>query len=148
MKVAQSCLTLCYPMDCILSGSSVHGILQARLLEWLAIPFSRGSSLLKGIFPTRGLIFIILMTEHYIPYLYNLCTKYRNMIWKQVGWNIREGNGNPLQYSCLENPRDRGACWTAIYGVAQSWTRLTWLSSSSSSRMEHLRKIALHLRIA
>ena len=54
MKVAQSCLTLCYPMDCILSGSSVHGILQARLLEWLAIPFSRGSSLLKGIFPTRG----------------------------------------------------------------------------------------------
>ena len=46
---------------------------------------------------------------------------------------IGEGNGNPLQYSCLENPRDRGACWAAVYGVAQSWTRLTWLSSSSSS---------------
>ena len=44
-----------------------------------------------------------------------------------------EGNGNPLQCSCLENPRDRGACWAAVYGVAQSWTRLTWLSSSSSS---------------
>ena len=44
-----------------------------------------------------------------------------------------EGNGTPLQYSCLENPRDRGACWAAIYGVAQSRTRLMWLSSSSSS---------------
>ena len=41
---------------------------------------------------------------------------------------IREGNGNPLQRSCLENPRDRGAWWAAIYGVAQSWTRLKWLS--------------------
>ena len=42
--MAQSCLTLCDPMDCSLSGSSVHGILQARILEWAAIPFSRGSS--------------------------------------------------------------------------------------------------------
>ena len=41
-------------------------------------------------------------------------------------------NGNPLQYSCLENPRDRGACWAAVYGVAQSRTRLMRLSSSSS----------------
>ena len=41
-----------------------------------------------------------------------------------------EGNGNPLQYSCLENPRDGGAWWAAIYGVAQSWTRLNRLSSS------------------
>ena len=32
------------------------------------------------------------------------------------------GRGNPLQYSCLENPRDRGALWAAVYGVAQSWT--------------------------
>ena len=37
---------------------------------------------------------------------------------------IGEGNGNPLQYSCLENPRDGGARWAAIYGVAQSWTQL------------------------
>ena len=43
-----------------------------------------------------------------------------------------EGNSNPLQYSCLENPRDREACWAAIYGVAQSRTRLTQLSSRSS----------------
>ena len=44
---------------------------------------------------------------------------------------IGEGNGNPLQCSCLENPRDGGAWWAAIYGVAQSWTRPKRLSSSS-----------------
>ena len=42
-----------------------------------------------------------------------------------------EGNGNPLQCSCLENPRDRGVWWAAVYGVAQSRTRLKRLSSSS-----------------
>ena len=46
---------------------------------------------------------------------------------------IGEGNGNPLQCSCLENPRDGGAWWAAVYGVTQSWTRLKQLSSSSSS---------------
>ena len=40
LKVTQSCLTLCDPMDCSLPGSSVHGILQARVLEWVAISFS------------------------------------------------------------------------------------------------------------
>ena len=45
---------------------------------------------------------------------------------------IGEGNGNPLQCSCLENPRDREAWWAAVYGVTQSRTWLKWLSSSSS----------------
>ena len=48
-----------------------------------------------------------------------------------------EGNGNPLQCSCLENPRDGGAWWAAIYGVAQSRTRLKWLSSSSNRFPSH-----------
>ena len=47
---------------------------------------------------------------------------------------LGEGNGSPLQYSCLENPRDGGAWWAAVYGVAQSWTRLKQLSSSGSSQ--------------
>ena len=46
---------------------------------------------------------------------------------------IGEGNGNPLQCSCLENPRDGGAWWAAVYGVAQSQTRLKRLSSRNSS---------------
>ena len=48
----------------------------------------------------------------------------------QDGREIGEGNGNPLQCSCLENPRDREAWWAAISGVAQSRTRLKRLSSS------------------
>ena len=48
-------------------------------------------------------------------------------------YNTREGNGTPLQCSCLENPRDGVAWWATIYGVAQSRTRLKQLSSSSSS---------------
>ena len=59
---------------------------------------------------------------------------------------IGEGNGNPLQCSCLENPRDGGAWWAAIYGVAQSHTRLKRLSSSSSNQVlsgkhPHLRQV-------
>ena len=54
---------------------------------------------------------------------------------------IGGGNGNPLQCSCLENPRDRGASWAAVYGVAQSWTRLKQFSSSSSSTFQTYTKV-------
>ena len=53
---------------------------------------------------------------------------------------IGEGNGNSLQCSCLENPRDGGAWWAAVYGVAQSRTRLKRLSSSSSRLTKQLRQ--------
>ena len=49
-----------------------------------------------------------------------------------------EGNGNPFQYSCLENPRERGAWWAAVYGVTQNQTQLKWLNSSSSMSIESL----------
>ena len=76
-EFAQSCPTLSDPMDCSLPGSSIHGIFQARVLEWGATAFSTkaGDS---GSTPRSGR-------------------------------SPREGNGNPLQYSCLENPKDRGA---------------------------------------
>ena len=51
---------------------------------------------------------------------------------------IGEGNGTPLQYSCLENPRDGGAWWAAVYGVSQSRTRLIQFSSSSSRSSMYL----------
>ena len=62
---------------------------------------------------------------------------------------IGEGNGNPLQCSCLENPRDGGAWWAAVYGVAQSRTPLKRLSSSSmvlgkpDSRLIYLGKLTV-----
>ena len=49
-----------------------------------------------------------------------------------------KGNGYPLQYSCLENPMDRGAWWATIHGVTKSWTR--WRDSLSLSRIKHLIK--------
>ena len=64
-------------------------------------------------------------------------TSFLNLIiWILNQWNVfdaisyttGEGNGNPLQYSCLENPVDRGAWWAAVHRVAQSQTRLKWLS--------------------
>ena len=64
--VVQSCLTLWDPMDCSLSGSSVHGILQARILDWVAIPFSKGSSQPRSrtqVSCTAGRFFIIWVTR-------------------------------------------------------------------------------------
>ena len=54
-------------------------------------------------------------------------------IFWMSSFKLGEGNGNLLQYSCLENPGDREAWWALVYGVTQSWTQLKWLSSSSSS---------------
>ena len=59
-------------------------------------------------------------------------------------WSPGEGHGNPLQYSCLENLRDGGAWWAAVYGVAQSRTRRKRLSSSSSSK--HTKKFKISLK--
>ena len=52
---------------------------------------------------------------------------------------IGEGNGKPIQYSCLENPRDRGAWWAAVYGVAQSRTQLKQFSSGRSIHVYSLK---------
>ena len=76
------------------------------------------------------------------PFQFSCLDVYRGLWWATVLGNAEldmtenthgEGNGNPLQCSCLENPRDGGAWWAAVYGVAQSRTRLKRLSSSSSS---------------
>ena len=61
---------------------------------------------------------------------------------------VGEGNGNPLQCSCLENPRDREAWWAAIYGVAQSRTWLKWLSNSNSSRFLKMHILVLFTAIS
>ena len=55
--------------------------------------------------------------------------KHRKEKWEifsvDPSYSLREGNGTPLQYSCLENPMDGGAWWAAVHGVAKSWTRLS-----------------------
>ena len=71
--------------------------------------------------------------------------KLLTMKWYEVGTISGEGNGNPLQYSCWENPRVGGAWWAAVYGIAQGQTWLKWLSSSSSRYHIRLPVVLLYL---
>ena len=94
------------PMDYSLAGSSVHGILQVRILEWVAIPFSRGSSqprdqtcisCIAGGFPGGSEVKVSACNAGYLG---------------SIPGSRRcpgEGNGNPFQYSFLENPMEGGA---------------------------------------
>ena len=157
----QSCPTLCNPKDGSPPGSPVPGILQARILEWIAISFSQ--MMLRTYFSScRCMWHSYTCAELQLPHLSPIIfphSEFREMLsyislWKfccfifhtfvsdlcQINFflcceAIGEGNGNPLQCSCLENPRDGGAWWAAVFGVAQSQTRLKRLSSSSSSRL-------------
>ena len=104
-EVAQSCLTLRDPVDCSLPGSSVHGIFQARVLEWVAIAFSTHPYMITGKTITL--------------------TRKQNFVSKVMSLLFNMLNGTPLQYSCLENPMDGGAWWAAVHGVAKSRTRLS-----------------------
>ena len=64
--------------------------------------------------------------------------------WATSLSRIGEGNGNPLQYSCLENPRESGPWWAAVYGFTQSWTRLKWISKH---RLPTTQEKTLHMDI-
>jgi len=85
---------------------------------------------LPAVFRFVSLIFCFL---HFVYYFADKGVLVKAMVFPVVMYGCGEGNGNPLQYSCLENPMGGGAWWAAVYGVAQSWTRLKRLSSSSSS---------------
>ena len=76
--VTQSCPTLCDPMDCSLPGSSVHGFLQARILEWVAIPFSRGSSQPRDetwVLHCRHILYHLYYEPSFQPYSPEVCHK-------------------------------------------------------------------------
>ena len=163
-EVAQSCPTLRDPMDCSLPGSSVHGIFQARVVEWGAIAFSKSWNkicwtywFLVCFWVLYVILLICVFKPVLIPHSEKAMAPHSSTLAWRIPWTeepgrlqsmgsrrvehdwatslsrIGEGNGNPLQCSCLENPRDGGACWAAIYGVAQSRTRLKWLGSPSLS---------------
>ena len=115
-EVAQSCPTLSDPMDCSLTGSSVHGIFQARVLEWGAIAFSN----MYGYMCIYGFLSGTLVKNASA----NAGDARDLSSIPGLGRSPVEGNGNPLQYSCLENSMDRGAWWAVVHGVTKSWTRL------------------------
>ena len=122
-SVTQLCPTLCDPMDYSMPGFPVfHHLLELALkamaphsstLAW-KIPWTEEPGRLQSM----GL----LRVRHDWATSLPLFTFMHG-----------EGSGNPLQCSCLENPRDGGAWWASVCGVAQSWTGLKWLSCSSMS---------------
>ena len=59
-----------------------------------------------------------------------------------LGRSPGEGNGNPLQYFCLENPMDRGTWWTTVHGVTKGQTQLKWLSTHEYTKQTHRRRIS------
>ena len=61
--------------------------------------------------------------------IHRVLSQYVKIIHTNI-YILGEGNGSPLQYSCLENPLDRGAWWAAVYGIAQSWTQMKRLGIS------------------
>ena len=73
----------------------------------------------------NALFFNILHLIYPVPLLSQTSCTFTVHLCMSLHGDIGEGNGTPLQYSCLENPMDRGAWWAAVHGVAKSWTRLS-----------------------
>ena len=141
-KSLQLCLTLCSHMDCSLPASSVFGIPQARILEWVAMSSSRRSSQPGGQTCISYVACIGKWFLHYQHHLGNsvilddgvklitlgLPRQHSAGNAKDVGLifgsrrSPEVGKGNPLQYSCLENSIDKGACQTTVHGVTESDT--------------------------
>ena len=128
--VAQSCPTLCNPMHYSPPGSSVHRILQASILEWVAMPFSWGSSRPRDqtwVSCIAGRFFTIWATRE-APWLVHGKCYLSVLVFSWLEDRVGEGNGTLLQCSCLESPMDGGAWWAAVHGVATSQTQLSdWI---------------------
>ena len=104
-EIAQSCRTLCDPMDCSLPGSSIHEIFQARVLEWVAISFSRGSSQPRDrtlVSRITGRRFKLWATREALCMEVSACNS--GDLGSVLGWgrSPEEGNDNSLQYQKLK----------------------------------------------
>ena len=113
-----------------LPGSSVHGISQARILEWVAISFTRGLS------QFRDQTLVSCIGRHGLPQWISdnesICQcrrcgrcEFDPWVGKMLGRSLWGGNGKPFQYSCRENPMDRGDWLAVIHKVTKCWTQLS-----------------------
>ena len=121
--VAQSCPTLCDPMDYSLPVSSVHGILQARTLEWVAILFSREYSWLRDqtqVSCIAGRFFTVWVTKKAPA---NAEDGRDESLIPGLRRSLGVENGTLFQYFCLKNSRDRGTWQATGHGVAKSHTQ-------------------------
>ena len=114
-EVAQSCPTLSDPMDCSLPSSSVHGIFQARVLEWGAIAFSGNRHWKRP--NAFGQIKPIMGFPGGSDGKESACNEGDPGLIPGLDFP-GERNDNPVQYSCLENSMDRGAWCAVVHGVS------------------------------
>ena len=125
-KSLQSCLTLYDPTDCSPPGSSVHGILQARMLEWVSIPFSRGSSLprIKPVFPVGpALQADSLPLEPQVERIHLPMQETQETWVQSLGWEIPgRGHGNSPRYL---RGKFHGHRSLAVHGAMKSQTRMS-----------------------
>ena len=122
-EVAQSRLTLCDSMDCSLPGFSVRGIFQARVLEWVAISFSRGSSWPRDWTQVSHIArrcLTLWVTREAQPAMQDTWVR-------SVGWEdpLEEGMETHSSILAWRIPMDRGAWWATVHGVTRSWTQLS-----------------------
>ena len=118
-EVAQSCPILCDPMDCNLTGSSIHGIFLARILEWVAMPFSRGSSRPRGRthIPCIGKWFLNHWTTREVPRLL-----FKRMIPTQQGSKVSGTILMPL-LTIEKTLRNK---WFKFVALSQRLVRIWW----------------------
>ena len=146
-EVTQLCPTLCDPMDCSLPGSSIHGIFQARVLEWLAISFSRGSSQLRdrtwvsciaGRLPSQSPGKPIGQGKHKLNLEYWLVSESRAVLRKTKGWRhlkgTQEGTSLMAQWLRLWASNARGV--DLLPGQATKSPHATWCSQKSIKNTE------------
>ena len=129
--------TLCDPVDCSPPGSSIHGILQVRILEWVAISFSRGSSGSRDQTPvsrTSGRRFNALYNSLYKYKKRSLVVQMvKNLPAMQETWvqflsqedPLEKGMANHSSILNLANSMNRGAWQATVHGVTKSWTQLS-----------------------
>ena len=130
--VAQSCLTLCNPMDCSPPGFSVHGILQARILEWVAMPFSEGSSQPRNrtqVSCIAGRFFTIWATKEAQDRLH-LSAVNRTLNWKSLKQEKCIISQNIWSIHCIISPCHHVSVYSALTPL-ESWSFFSWLQDAS-----------------
>ena len=135
-KSLQSCLTLCNPMDCSLPGSPVHGILQARILEWVAISFSRGSSWPKTYYVMVQLFLFYRREES--SGISNV-SESKLLVGVKTGWNCSHLNLCPTSSLTIKPSYADHGQWASNIKVFLRWGHLVfmderfWMPSYSRS---------------
>ena len=130
VKVAQSCPTLCDPMNCTIPGSFVHGILQARILEWVSVPFFRGFSQPRDqtqVSLIAGGFFTIWATSEALYMCVCVCVCVCVWTWKKVTLLLAQ--------SCLTlwDPMNCSSPGSSVHGISQARI-LEWIASPFSRR--------------